>query len=42
MFDLGQGNSMKRILIVYDSKGGTTREIIGWIPGTVPFPVTHP
>jgi menaquinone-dependent protoporphyrinogen oxidase len=22
---------MKRILIVYDSKGGTTREIIGWI-----------
>ena len=22
---------MKRILIVYDTKGGTTREIIGWI-----------
>lgn len=22
---------MKRILIVYDSRGGTTREIIGWI-----------
>jgi menaquinone-dependent protoporphyrinogen oxidase len=22
---------MKRILIIYDSKGGTTREIIGWI-----------
>lgn len=24
-------SSMKRILIVYDTKGGTTQEIIGWI-----------